>query len=358
MTTTKLDGSKIQDAMHYALAACPHGSNDGLESSFIGSAREYSASKYLKMAFSLAAEAFGYSFTAGANALPRDLSAAPRLVAEIAKRARAYGIDAYTGEPLCFTCRAYPRDTACGGQCYSCADKAKQAAAAKAAERKEHAARLAFRRAARNACDAPSGLWVDVVAGDAAPSLQGEEGGYCNMSHPTGHGYERSTRRVVVGADWKPATLDERAGGAALLDAFVETTEHPMTGVRCGDLTCDSGGVWRAEVCTCGHPGCAKCRDQRRAAKSKLVNLPARLLPGEREIFEGRVATFHRINARDERRSAERQARWAEADREAVVAAARVWQDKYPRPDTDEESPNYCPELAKLWDAVEAFNEA
>jgi hypothetical protein len=62
---------------------------------------------------------------------------------------------------------------------------------------------LPFRRAARKACGASKALHVDIVDGDIAPSIQGEEGGYCNSSHPTGSGYERSTLRVVVGRNWK-----------------------------------------------------------------------------------------------------------------------------------------------------------
>ncbi len=72
---------------------------------------------------------------------------------------------------------------------------------AKAAARKTPG--FAFKRAARKAVNAASNLHVEIVDGDVAPNIQGEGGGYCNSSHPTGSGYERSTLRVVVGRDWK-----------------------------------------------------------------------------------------------------------------------------------------------------------
>jgi hypothetical protein len=55
-----------------------------------------------------------------------------------------------------------------------------------------------FRRAARLACNASRSLHVEIVEGNAAPSIQGEQGGYVY-----GEGYEPPTLRVVVGADWK-----------------------------------------------------------------------------------------------------------------------------------------------------------
>lgn len=68
------------------------------------------------------------------------------------------------------------------------------------------------RRAARAACGAWCSRPVEVVPGDVAPHLAGERPYWTTLSgktrvyHPNAYGwptlYHRSTRRVVVGAEW------------------------------------------------------------------------------------------------------------------------------------------------------------
>lgn len=63
-----------------------------------------------------------------------------------------------------------------------------------------------FKKAARRVCGAASQLHVEIVEGDAAPTIQGEQAGYVRATpgEPYSGGNVRSNLRVVVGRDWTP----------------------------------------------------------------------------------------------------------------------------------------------------------
>jgi hypothetical protein len=119
--TKQIDASKVQDAYHYALAACPGGVLGGYDSSFQGGNAEYSPSKYLRMAY-LAAKEAGCDVKA-----PRALRDAPTLAEAIDLEARAGGVWAYGGCRLCPFCRATGTESQCGGLCHECFAKQSEA---------------------------------------------------------------------------------------------------------------------------------------------------------------------------------------------------------------------------------------
>jgi len=148
--TKQINMAKVQDAYHYALAACPNGRNDGHESTFVGKDAEVSPSGYLRMAYRQAREAGCVTVSR-----PMRLADAPALASAIWQEAKTQGISAYQGELLCTSCVWHARDTGCGELCITCHSEFN---AAKARLENERAACKA--EPVCQKCDMPDALHV------------------------------------------------------------------------------------------------------------------------------------------------------------------------------------------------------
>lgn len=225
--------------------------------------------------------------------------------------------------------------------------------------------KLAFRRAARRAVGASPSLWVDIVDGDAAPTLQGEEGGYCRQQYdaegkPVGvndYGYERSTRRVVVGRDWKPtvaASVERAPKRDAAAKAVVAKVEAEINASLAASPEPVKTGAYRARIIALRDDAAAHGEASMVADCNRVLASLTRGAGTDSGVAAELARVVDALNdsaASQLDRSDERAERIGEAT-EVVLAAARLWQLRYPRPETEPE-----PELAKLWDAVEAFGE-